>query len=96
MSMPCGEYAVCRVSTSLRAQERTRTGPRWLRAVAALVVLPLAATAWASALPASIPNPTLGQVQQKMAGMAVPFEANQGCSSRETDASCMRWRASRR
>jgi len=45
-----------------------------LGAIAALFVLPLAATAWAVPAPA----PTLEQVQQKMAGLAVPFEANQG------------------
>ena len=78
MSTPCREYAVCRVNTSLQAQERIRTAPRWLRAAAALLVLPLAATAWASALPVSTTTPTLAQVQQKMAGLAVPFEANQG------------------
>ena len=74
MSMPDRVYAVCHVSNSPRAQKRTRTGTRWLRAVAALLVLPLADSVSALALP----TPTLDRVQQKLAGLAVPFEANQG------------------
>ena len=72
MSMPPIANVGCCVSTPLQAQGWVRTGSLCLWAVAALLLLPLAATA--SALPA----PTLDQVQQKMAGLAVPFEANQG------------------
>ena len=74
MSTPCSENVVCSGNTLLRATASILTRPCSLRAIAAFVFLPLAATAWASALPA----PTIDQVQEKMAAMAVPFEANQG------------------
>ena len=72
MSMQRVSDVVCCVSTRLHAQRWIRTRQHRLRVFAAFLLLPLAASA--SALPA----PTLSQVQQKMAGLAVPFEANQG------------------
>lgn len=49
-------------------------GPHRPRAVAALLLSPLAAAAWA----APAPMATQDQVQQKMIGLPIPFEANQG------------------
>ena len=72
MSMPRTSDLVRCLSTTLHTQKRIHTRPHWLHVVVAFLLLPLAASA--SALPA----PTLSQVRQKMAGLAVPFEANQG------------------
>lgn len=72
MSMPRSGNVLCRVSAPLHANGLIRTAPCCLLVVAALLLLPLVVTA--SALPA----PTLDQVQQKMAGLVIPFEANQG------------------
>ena len=74
MSTSFTKNVVCSGHTLLRAPRSILTRPRLLRAVATLSLLPLAATAWA----VSSPAPSLDQLQKKMAGMAVPFEANQG------------------
>ena len=74
MSTPCSENAFCSGNSLLRATGSMVIRLCWLRAIVAFVLLPMAGTVWASALPA----PTLDQMQEKMAAMAMPFEPNQG------------------
>lgn len=80
MSTPRILNVVCCVSTSVRSSGRIRRATCWLPGFVALLSMLMAAIA-SDALAStsmSAPAPTLRQVQQTMAALATPFEANQG------------------
>ena len=86
MLMPRLEHVGFGISAPLNLPGRIRMATCWLAPLVSLLSMPMATIASAVAASASMPastsmsapTPTLDQVQQKMAGLSLPFEANQG------------------